>query len=284
LAVIGAVAGNGKKSKTAPSAGIAARTTKHRASPPPTPTRYVQLLPRGTTIHTLMKSGCGSYSAIISRWDLAGSTRIAALASIQSDPYVAADFVSRAGNGWVRAHTEAAFASGISQNSQTLLVKAAKAKRRFVNDEMVSRFQDDALFVCHLGSSYVATDNTLTGLDAKTGAVVSLARDKPWYPKGWSPAPNDSTIAYTWDNNVQKCQDPYGTDGEYCWGIKVMTQSGCPGSVYADLNILQGSTVIDYSNDTLASLEPGQVGELGFKAFENTSGQLQGQLKEIDCY
>jgi hypothetical protein len=114
--------------------------------------------------------------------------------------------------------------------------------------------------------------------------IPTDAPTPPWYPQGYQLYFKDPSIAWKWDNSVSKCQDAYSVQGEYCWGMRVVTENGCQSSIYAEVNILQGQTVIDYSNDTLAALAPGQVGELAFKAFENTSSELQAQLNQINCY
>lgn len=65
--------------------------------------------------------------------------------------------------------------------------------------------------------------------------------------------------------------------------MRVISRDGCPSSLYAEINVLSGDTVIGYANDTVGSLDPGDVAELAFQSFEDGYGTLSGRLKEINC-
>jgi hypothetical protein len=137
------------------------------------------------------------------------------------------------------------------------------------------------LYVCHLTAAYNQAESRLVQLDERSVEVMNLAAAKPWYPLDYSPSPNDDSVAYRWDNDIGKCQsESYG----YCWGMHVLTRDGCPSSLYAEISILSGDTVISYANDTLSGLQPGDEGELAFVSYESGYGQLQGRLTEINCY
>jgi hypothetical protein len=97
-----------------------------------------------------------------------------------------------------------------------------------------------------------------------------------WPPRGYTHIGDN--VAFAWIRN-NGCG--YGT-GE-CWGIHVVTRDGCPNGLYAEANIVNGSEVVDYTNDTLGSLSPGQVAKLDFHTFrENPS--LDAELTKLDCY
>jgi hypothetical protein len=263
--------------------GVAAQPSAPKVKP--APTRYVQLLPAGMSKRRAVAPLYATYKATIGRWQRAAEARTAAMRGVSSsDPYAAAAFVEKPGTGWLNASTQETFTNAIITASRKRLAGLAGPKRQFLTDTMVARFNDDALYLCHESNEWKQTEDALSRLDTKSSAIVDAAANKPWYPKGYNVYDGDPTIAYEWDNRISKCQDNYGVSGEYCWGMKVIAQQGCQSSIYAEISILQGQTAIDYSNDTLAGLEPGQVGELAFQAFENTSGALTGQLKKISCY
>ena len=281
IVVVAALSG-GKGTSTANEA--AAQPTTTAPEPKLAPTRYGQLLPAGMSKQRAVKPLCATYKGTISRWQQAVQARMAAMRGVSAnDPYAAAAFVRKPGTGWLRAEAEVTFTNAIAAASRKRLSALAGAKRRYLTDTMASRFNDDALYLCHESHAWHQTEIALSNLDTRTSKLVTAAHNKPWYPKGYNPYGN-GMIAFQWDNHISKCQDAYGVPGEVCWGMKVITQNGCPSSVYAQISILQGHTAIDYSNDTLGGLEPGQVGELAFQAFESTTSQLTGDLKEIDCY
>lgn len=280
--VVAAALSGGKGTSTGNEA--AAQPTTTAPAPKPAPTRYGQLLPAGMSKQQAVKPLCATYKGTISRWQRAAQARMTAMRGVsRNDPYAAAAFVRKPGTGWLQAQAEETFTNAIAAASRRRLSALAGAKRQYLTDTMASRFNDDALYLCHESRAWHQTEIALSKLDTRTSALVTAADSKPWYPKGYNPY-GDGTIAFEWDNHISKCQDAYGVPGEVCWGMKVITQNGCSSSLYAEISILQGQTAIDYSNDTLGGLEPGQVGELAFRAFENTTSQLTGDLKEIDCY
>jgi hypothetical protein len=269
-------------SDTQPDAASAApQTVKPRST---RPTRYSQLLRVGMSPQKAARPLCVQYSAAIQTWQQALQSRSGALAGIANDPYAAAAFSERAGNGWINANTERAFTRQINGIARVRLRGLAGPRARMITATMNDRFARDSLFVCHVGASIEQLTAKLAALDVRTSDLVDLAAAKPWYPQGYYPAPGEESIAWRWDDNVTGCRDGYSIEGEYCWGMRVIARDGCPSSLYASINIIQGSTVIDFSNDTLNGLEPGQTGELAFKAFENTTATLSGHLKEINCY
>ena len=277
------ISGGGKSGSSLQAA--AATTTKPKRKPKLAPTRYPQLLPAGMTKQKAAAPLCPTYQATITRWQQAAQERSAALQGVSAtDPYASADFIHKPGTGWVHADAEQALTASITAASRARLSRIAGPKRRYMTIEIVNSFRNDMLYLCHEGAAWHQTQAALTQLDNRTAAIVSEAANKPWYPQGYEPFSGDPTIAVKWDNSISKCQDQYSINGEYCWGLLIIAQNGCPSSIYAEISILQGGAVIDYSNDVLSGLEPGQVGELAFTAYENTSGQLTGELKQVNCY
>lgn len=77
-------------------------------------------------------------------------------------------------------------------------------------------------------------------------------------------------------------EDPDCDSGTRCWQIAVSSADGCPDGVYAELNVLdENDAVIDYTNDTLGVLQPGQTAILTFDYYGD--GAESGQVAKVDC-
>jgi len=63
---------------------------------------------------------------------------------------------------------------------------------------------------------------------------------------------------------------------------RILTRIEC-GSVYLEMNVHNSALqVIDFSNDVLNSMRPGQVGIAEFVSYE--TGHLLWRLTEASCY
>jgi hypothetical protein len=249
----------------------------------PKPTRYAQLLPGTTSVRQAASAPCADLKTVINRWAAADDSRTAQLPANTADVYTVAAFLAKPGTGWIRAQTETAYAAQLSRATHSKLVRlVGVGKAKLVTNQMDATYERAALNVCGLTTTEKQLDTKLASLNARAATLISFAKLKPWYPAGYSQF--NANIAFKWDNNVSKCDQNDAIDGSYCWDMLVITRHGCSSTLYAELNIMEGSTVLDFSNDTLGTLAPGQVGELGFQAYENTSGTLEGQLKTVDCY
>jgi hypothetical protein len=154
----------------------------------------------------------------------------------------------------IRGSDRAAFATLWEQDFQALALKACG-----VQDKVNGAISAQAAFE-----------------EAKSG-LITFAASVPWYPDGFSEWPDDSNIAWKWVNG--------GTCslGDWCWHIKVITQTGCPNGIYAELNELDSAgNVIDYSNDTIPRLGPLSTAILEFSTF-NTNAD-KGQMATITCH
>ncbi|CAN2190478.1 Domain of unknown function DUF2510 [Candidatus Nanopelagicaceae bacterium] len=107
-------------------------------------------------------------------------------------------------------------------------------------------------------------------------ALDKIKNDVTWVPSGYTPWSDDKSIAWKWDRSA-------GNDCYSCryWTVEVVSKLGCSGGVYAEMNILQNGTVIDYTNDTLSYLAPGQKGRLSLETYKE--GSFTGTLTELTC-
>ena len=114
------------------------------------------------------------------------------------------------------------------------------------------------------------TDETLT--DDSTQDLLPV----DWAPAGYSQW--DDYLAYKWvtEDHTSDC-----SDCSY-WFIEVVSHYGCPGGVYAEINMLDGDSVVDWSNDTVPSLGSSNSALLEFVHYPYES-QLQGQLTDLTC-
>ena len=116
----------------------------------------------------------------------------------------------------------------------------------------------------------------------KFNALLSQLKGKaaqvPWYPEGYNAWAGDDTLAWKWYRGAS-CSISMGS----CWHIKVITQTGCPSGLYAEINIMDGGgTVIDYSNDLLGGTRPDDTVMLEFTTFQDYAET--GRLTELNCY
>jgi len=255
-------------------------TPKPTPRPKPKPTRYGQLLIKGMTPQKAARPICGSYETSIDEWARDGEAYLAATNPLVSDydSYAAADYVRSSGP--YEGRTSKQFEAHIEK----LALKRLKAVTRpRLTETMLERFTADSLFVCHLGAAYKETPETLDAAVERSSNIASLAASVPWYPEGWTE--HQDGLAWHWLEYGSEYTCDY--DGVTCWGIEVMARDGCDSNLYAEVQILDSSgTAVDYTNDTLGSLSPGQTGRLVLNWFGNdgNTSDVQGHLAQLNCY
>lgn len=138
-------------------------------------------------------------------------------------------------------------------------------------------FEDELLDVCNLSKKHAATRTLLSKVSTAGAQVVAVAATKPWYPKGYSPL--GSELAINW---VERGHDCYSC---YQWDAKVVSQYGCPTSLYIEMNIeTSGGTVVDWTNDVVSSLAPGQKANMRFQSYLDGYGTLSASITDYSCY
>jgi hypothetical protein len=167
---------------------------------------------------------------------------------------------------------------------------------------------DAKLKLAELGIQYVATevpsDDSLEGRVLQTvpasGAPISgvvevvvgtgeeyvppkvtPTAEPIWWPKGFQKFNRD--VAYRFITDSYR-GDPCGYSKCSYWVVEVVAKSGCSDGLYGKLNILRDGRVVDWTNDNLAGLSTGQVGELVFKAYSLGGGSFSGEIVEFNCY
>jgi len=101
-----------------------------------------------------------------------------------------------------------------------------------------------------------------------------------WYPDGYFVWSGDSDLAWRWMPH-RKLDCTYSSGS--CWGIYVISKSGCSSSLYAELTIFNKNNVqIDYSNDLTSSVGPFTKVQLIFDTFNDAANS--GRLSQLSCY
>jgi hypothetical protein len=257
--------------------GAVLGTTTTRVVAPPKPTRYQQLL-RGVTPARALRSLCPGLEQTIGTNEANAAQWLSGSAAATTDSYAAADYLASGAAFTVGRDYAANLTTAIFGSALHRLKAVAKPG---ITYSMLRQFAKDALSACGLSTRYASTRASLIDLKARGNEINDLAASKPWYPAGYYESPTNPDLAWQWTNAA--C----GSDleGSYCWQISIVTNAEC-SDTYGELSISQGNTVLDYTNDTLGALSPGQTGVLNFEWYgdNGVSGTLTGHVTKLDCY
>lgn len=103
----------------------------------------------------------------------------------------------------------------------------------------------------------------------------------PWHDADLVEWFEDSNLAYT-SFEVSSAQCGYGG----CLGIIVQTQSGCSSTMYAEIELLDGSDInVGYSNDLIGRVSAGKKAKLIFNLSESEIMAAKNwNVTKISCY
>ena len=120
--------------------------------------------------------------------------------------------------------------------------------------------------------------------NAAKEAPARSAPDRPgapalWWPSGFNATPQDATVAYRW-----MADSEYTCDiADRCWGLFVVSQNGCPNSLYVELSITDDAgNAVGYTNDVAGAVQAGQQAKMVFDNFE--TGTRKARLSKVSCY
>jgi hypothetical protein len=120
-----------------------------------------------------------------------------------------------------------------------------------------------------------SSDSSITD-ETSTDDITENQVPVDWAPSGYTQW--DDFLAYKW---VTESHSSDCSDCTY-WFIEVVSHYGCPGGVYAEINMLDGESVVDWSNDSIPSLGSENSALLEFVHYPYES-QLQGELTNLSC-
>jgi hypothetical protein len=126
------------------------------------------------------------------------------------------------------------------------------------------------VFACGL----TKTIDTLSEYDSKLNTIASQADNLPWYPKGFSEIPGYAGFAL--GKAGGSCSYSFGS----CAIFNIVSQTGCPSSLYVEANGMNSDVVTTWGNDT-ARVSAGQVARIEISFTENVD---TWELTKISCY
>lgn len=104
--------------------------------------------------------------------------------------------------------------------------------------------------------------------------ISTQAANIPWYPKGFKEIPG--YVGFALNDTNGTCSYSFGS----CAIFNIVSQIGCPSSLYVEANGLIGDVVTSWGNDT-ARVSPGQVARIEITFSEDID---TWELTKINCY
>jgi hypothetical protein len=144
-----------------------------------------------------------------------------------------------------------------------------------------TEFTYNLLDECGLRTAYSNSSSLSSTYNSTQSQFQSAVDDAPWYPAGYTEAiwaSGTDKIAYKW---VERGYDCYKC---YQWDINVISKQGCSSSLYAKVNIEKSGIAVGWTNDSLGSLDAGQVGQMRFQYYGDGYGTLTASIEEFNCY
>jgi hypothetical protein len=137
------------------------------------------------------------------------------------------------------------------------------------------------MFVCL--ALLTACSSTSSSSDSLTSSTESeFDTSDPGLDTSWTPAGFnewDDNVAWKWVERESDCSD--------CiyWHVQIVTNMGCPNGVYSSINISENDEVVDWTNDSIPYLGPGQKAVLAFEKYglSGSGSDYEGSLTELNC-
>lgn len=255
-------------SPSAEEASASPAASPSEEAPSPSPTGFAALVVDGQLTN---KGICSSYKKSLVAFQKNADRRVKGAAGKTKDSYDAARF--RKYNQWVKVDHEQKLAESLEALAVDALNEVSNGQAGSVSD--LDEYLDASIDACGLSETRSKAEASVAKATSTGQAIVTKANSKPWYPKGYNEW-FGGDIAWKWTD--ESCGTRYG----YCWTIRIVSDSGCYGGVYAEVNISQGGTIIGWSNDSLGSLPAGKTGKMEFTEYGG-SGTKTANLTELNC-
>ena len=200
------------------------------------------------------------------------ASRVSATEKPSSDPYDSADYIREI--DWEDTiHTDNVFDQMRSATAPVL----TNSSMTIPSVAQYIGFVGDSIIACGLAQDSAALNDSALKLDQRLLNMISLAKNLPWYPKGFSTY--DTNVAYRFLTYGKEYKCSYS--GAYCWGVELITKTGC-SSLYAELTISDSSDRnVGWTNDTANNIRPNEVAVLVFDSFDD--GADTGRLSKVSC-
>jgi len=215
---------------------------------------------------------CDDYLITLEKFIATADSQITNGTKYVDDAYAAAKFVSDV--AWVDADQE--------ERLLEILRKSATSALNIVTDgqagqvESVDEYVSDSMAACGLSSELESAKTKAVEVNALATALYAESENKPWYPRGYD----------EWVDGVAFKFNKSETNNSYLWGwaYNVVTRDGCPDGLYVEVNFESSSgTVLDWGNDSLSALKPGQRGLMEFRVGTDRDGVDTFDVTEVNC-
>ena len=240
------------------------------------PPSWDSLLPAGTTSPAVVAAACEDVSDVAAGFAKTVDERLKTTLKIRaSDSYAASDFVDE--YDWEDINHESVLRTEIRGVTDPVLAGALKPQ--VANEAQFVGFLDSVVEGCDIKVDLEQVIDSSQSLDLWLSDVRTRARNRPWFPRDFETWYDDSNLAWRWAQKGEfNC-----SYGDRCQAIFVVSKDGCASGLYAKINILDASgVVVDFSNDLLSGIRPGDVAKMQFEFF--TSGSASTRLEELSCY
>ena len=265
----------GPGNSASPSSSTEVTPTPSGSTEPPLPNSYLDYVKKSQA-RKAIEGLCPTVDTLLSEAESRITTAETILDGYSGrDPYEAQDFV--------RSANKSDFKNRFSDLETKVTALAEKALKKLSPEAaertlMVEQFASALLESCDLQNRYTQARTDYGTIASRWSDARDRADSVPWYPKGFDEW-NDG-LAYRF---VQGGPDPCYASCFY-WTLEVTSLSGCSDGLYAELNMLQGNRVVDWTNDTLPSLGSEQVGQLQFVSYSSSARDSRGELVTLRCY
>jgi len=130
---------------------------------------------------------------------------------------------------------------------------------------------------CGLTDQVASAKDKAALYDRVVNDAVRIAASAPWYPRGYFELVDGLAGKWNTFSGSSPCYD--------CsfWKMLVVSRDGCPGGVYVEINISQGGTVVDWTNDSLSQLNSGRKGQMIFENYPFVPN-AKGEVSDASCY
>lgn len=142
-------------------------------------------------------------------------------------------------------------------------------------DNSFENFSTHIIERCGLSDAIEGNRKVVWAFDGANAKIVALAKQKPWYPKGFVEVSGYTGFAYK--DSQRGCSYSFGS----CATFEIVSRTGCPTNLYVQTNLLSGGTVVDWSNDT-AIVRAGQIAFMETTFTQGSGGTWD--FAKISCY
>lgn len=255
-----------------PSESPSATVPSASATPSPTgPIGYADVVEGGQLTTAAI---CAAYEKKIATYGGAAAKRLAGGKGKAGNAYVAADY--RRTHDWVKDPLVKRFRESMTALATSALNQVSDGQAGLVED--LDAYLAASLAACGLDTAYAKAQSAVQSSVDLGARIRAKANAKPWYPRGFEPFGGDLAIRWI-DNADVDCFSRC-----WYWTLEVVSETGCPSGVYAELSISRGGTAVAWTNDSLSALKPRQRGRMQFITYDDQAYGGTGSLAELNCY